>query len=352
MGRAEFRADVMRHFCTYFDHRYLPRGLALYHSLHRHCPAFQLWVLCLDSACYDILAKLALKNMRPIAREEVERDDEGLRAARENRSLIEYYFTCTPSLPLFVLKQQPDVDRVTYLDADLFFFANPQPLFDETAGHSIAIIAHRFPPAFRHFEEYGIYNVGWISFRRDDRALGCLRWWRARCLEWCHDRVEAKRFADQKYLDDWPERFPGVVVLQHKGANLASWNLANYRLRQFEGRVCVDEQPLIFFHFHHLKQLRSWLFQTDFAEHRVRPDRILRRSIFAPYFQTLAETIRQTAPFLPAVADPIRNSLKTPPAESNLPLERRLKNRIKALLQTRADFVAGKYLVVVNGHVL
>src|SRR5207237_1146927 len=79
-----------------------------------------------------------------------------------------------------------------------------EPLFEEMQAKSIAIIAHRFSDAFRKWEWNGIYNVGWVTFRRDDNALSCLRWWREQCIEWCYDRIEDNRFADQKYLDDWP----------------------------------------------------------------------------------------------------------------------------------------------------
>src|SRR5207244_8164736 len=98
--------------------------------------------------------------------------------------------------------------------------------------------------------------VGWVSFRRDAHALACLHWWRERCLEWCYDRYEDGRFADQKYLDDWPSRFQRVAVLQHKGANLAPWNLANYTIRANGDRVLVDEAPPILSHFQDRKSTR------------------------------------------------------------------------------------------------
>src|SRR5437868_3188599 len=110
---------LTRHFCTYFDHRYLPRGLALTESLRRHCPDFRLWVLCLSRECHDILTQLALPELRLIDLAEFARGDDALLQAKQNRSLIEYYFTCTPSLPLYVLNADPDVETVTYLDSDL-----------------------------------------------------------------------------------------------------------------------------------------------------------------------------------------------------------------------------------------
>src|SRR6266498_2768391 len=189
---------IIRDFCTYFDHRYLYRGLALYHSLNQHCASFRLWVLCMDHVSYEALSRLNPPCMRLISLEEFEAGDHGLLQAKQNRTLIEYYFTCTPSLPLFIFRAAPEVNRVTYLDADLFFFSDVDPVFDEIGDRSIAIIGHRFPGHLRHLEETGIFNVGWVSFKRDEHALACLQWWRERCIEWCYDKIEAGRFADQK----------------------------------------------------------------------------------------------------------------------------------------------------------
>src|SRR5205823_10040223 len=103
--------------------------------------------------------------------------------------------------------------------------------------------------------------VGLMAFRNDSFGRECLEWWRERCLEWCYDRLEGDRFADQKYLDDWPTRFERVVVLQHKGAGVAPWNAMNYQICLQNGRVIVDGQPLIFYHFHGLKIINRWLYE-------------------------------------------------------------------------------------------
>ena len=114
----------MFYFCTYFDQHYLARGLALYQSIREHCSEFRLWVLCMDDTTYRILTELNLPGVYPIVLEEFERDDEPLKIAKTNRSRIEYYFTCTPSLPLYILNHWPEVGLITYIDADLFFFLN------------------------------------------------------------------------------------------------------------------------------------------------------------------------------------------------------------------------------------
>jgi hypothetical protein len=277
----------MRHFCTYFDHHYLPRALALYDSLRRHGDAFRLWVLCLSPECESSLRQLALPELKLIPLETLEQHDLELLKVKPQRSRIEYYFTCSPSLPLFVLQADPAIDLLTYIDADLYFFRRPELVFAEIGERSIAITPHRFPAALRDRERYGIYNVGWVSWRRDSSGLECLQWWRERCLEWCFDREDKGRFADQKYLDQWPALFSNVAILEHPGINLAPWNLAGHKLGLEGEEILVDGRPLIFFHFHGLKQLSETLYDPQWSVYKIKPTKLIREKLYRPYLEAL-----------------------------------------------------------------
>ncbi len=274
-------------FCTYFDVNYLGRGLALWRSLKAASPDAVLWVCCLDAATRAALERLALPDLRIFTLEELERRFPDLAAAKPTRSRIEYYFTCTASVVRYVLDAAPALTQITYIDADLYFFADPEPLFAElgAAGGAVGIIAHRFPPRLRERERYGLYNVGWLTFVRDRRGLACLEDWRRRCIEWCYFREEDGKFADQKYLDDWPRRFDGTVVLGHSGANVALWNLEGAAVSEQGGKVLLDGKPLLFFHFHGLKPLRPWLFRTDAASYGMRLSAAAQRLIYAPHLR-------------------------------------------------------------------
>jgi lipopolysaccharide biosynthesis glycosyltransferase len=278
---------MKRYYCTYFDHRYLDKGKALYYSLLQHCHDFTLFVLCLTLECYDELQKLNSANMNLIYLDELEKWDSDLFQTKATRSLIEYYFTCTPSLPLYIFDHFSQVDLITYLDSDLFFFSDPEPLFDEMQGNSIAIIGHRFPAHFLHLEDMGKYNVGWLSFRRDPSSLSCLSWHRERCLEWCYDRIEDGKYADQKYLDSFPEKFQNVTVLQHKGANLAPWNIANYSLTSSGPYLRVDDQNLIFYHFQGVKHIIGPLYNSGLSMYQVEMNKITRNMLYKPYVRCL-----------------------------------------------------------------
>lgn len=288
------------HFCTYFDSNYMAMGLTLYRSLLDHATPFTLWVLCFDDAAYGTLVRLGLENLRPVSLREFEEGDEALLKAKQDRSRVEYYFTCTPSWPLYLLHRFPAIDLITYLDADLMFYSSPEPVYREFGDRSILIVGHRFPTHLRHFEMYGIYNVGLLAFRNDRIGMECLQRWREQCLEWCFDRVEDGKFADQKYLDAWPERFQGVAVLQHEGAGLGPWNWMNYRLLDLDGRPTVNGLPLIYYHFQGLKFLTRRFFDTGVTVYGRMPKNI-RHFLYTRYVESVMATERWVRGTIPSI---------------------------------------------------
>lgn len=277
----------MEHYCTYFDRNYLSRGLALLGSLRQHAGPFHLHILCLDADTHAYFLETPSADITPVPLTALEDFDQGLAAVKSGRRLVEYYFTCTPAWCRFLLNTRPEISQITYLDADLYFFQSPSRIFDELRGHSVGIIPHRFSDANYQARVAGIFNVGWITWRRDGTGLACLEDYRRECLQWCHDYHDGIRFADQRYLDDWPSRYPNVRVMANKGANLAPWNIDTYPLTMRAGDVFVGDDPLIFYHFHGLKQLPNGSFERDLEGYirnsPCRPDEGILDRVYRPY---------------------------------------------------------------------
>jgi len=289
-----------RYYCSYFDRNYLLKALALIASLNRHSSnGFTLYAVCLDEITRTILDRLALPNVVTVPLHKIEENDAELLAAKKTRSLVEYYWTLTPSVILWFLERQPEIELITYLDADLYFYADTEPIFEEFGESSTLIHGHRFPEHMKHLEIYGKYNVGLLCFRRDEAGLEVLRWWRERCNEWCYCTIDNGRYGDQLYLDDWTERFSKVHVLEHIGTGVAPWNHIQYRFRtEPGGRVRIDDREVIFYHFHSLDFVRPGLVvPAKFLLYPLREDII--ESCVVPYIEELCrarETVQQILP--------------------------------------------------------
>ena len=232
----------MEHFVTLFDSTFLPQALALHASMQRHVPSYRLWALCVDELAHELMTRLALPNCTPLRLSALETP--ALLAVKPQRGRGEYCWTLTPFAPRFVFEADSTVQRVTYLDADLWFRKNPAPVFAEleAAGAAVLITEHSYAPEYDQSAESGQYCVQFMVFERD-RGEPVRQWWEDRCIEWCYARFEDGKFGDQKYLDDWPERFPGLVhvLSQHQFAQ-APWNATRYPYSQG-----------LFFHFHGLR---------------------------------------------------------------------------------------------------
>src|SRR3954469_20158424 len=95
------------HFVTLFDSHYLPLGLSLYRSLEEHAQPFHLWIVAMDDACADALAKIAPRDVTVIRLPEIE--NQALRDVKAHRSVGEYCWTLTPFLPSHIFRQSSDV---------------------------------------------------------------------------------------------------------------------------------------------------------------------------------------------------------------------------------------------------
>lgn len=278
----------MVYLCTFFDIRYLDRGLALHRSLVRQGDPFHLWVLCMDDETRDALLSIGLSDVTLVTTDDLARHDPDVRTAAGNRSLVEFYFTSKSFLCLYIFATDPKVDLLTYLDADAFFFGSPETVRDVMAGSSVGLTPHRFPPHLKQGEQYGRFNAGFLSIRRDEEGLKCLRWWRDSCFAWCHDRVHEGRFADQGYLDRIPELFRRVRIIDHKGINAAPWNISQYRTSRGDGTILIDGDPLVLYHFHGVKQVFGSIYDCGFSEYQDVMKHTVRSLIYQPYLGVLA----------------------------------------------------------------
>jgi hypothetical protein len=282
-------------FGTLFYANYLTRALALYRSLEAHfAQPFTLVALCMDELAEAILRELDLPHIRILRIGELEARFPELARVKPTRSIGEYSWTCTPALMRCMLAEVGAGESVAYLDADLMFFSDPQPVFDEWGDNDILIHAHRYAPQHRHMiPTSGTFNVGLVAIRNAPQGARCLQRWHDQCIEICVLDGTRGLCGDQGYLDEWPKLYQRVTILQHKGAGLAPWNIEQYELSARESVACVDGAPLIFYHYHAFRWLGAFLGRAlvipslgyDFTPRQL-------RLIYRPYVAALATAER------------------------------------------------------------
>ncbi len=264
----------MEHYVTLFDAGFLPQGLALHASMERHAGSYTLWILCVGEQAYSVLTELRLPNVRLIRTEDVETAE--LLSVKPTRTRGEYCWTLTPFAPRFVFEADASVQRVTYLDADLWFLRDPAPIFREleASGKQVLITDHAYAPEYDDAASYGRFCVQFLTFNRDGGEI-VRKWWEERCIEWCYARREDGKFGDQKYLDDWPERFgQWVHVLADEELALAPWNASRFHFGN----------P-VFYHFQGLRIISERLVGLGLGR-LVVPASVV-RNVYRPYLREL-----------------------------------------------------------------
>ena len=287
-------------FTTLFDSYYLDKGLALYRSLERVSDTFKIYIFAFDDKAYDVLSSMKLDHAVLIRKEELEKRYTILGKLKSERSKAEYSWTCTPASIEYVLDTYAE-DNCTYIDADLFFFSDPDNLMNEIreAMANIVITPHRFSDSHRDRKlenRSGKYCVEFNYFDNTSNSREALSWWKEKCFEWCYHIYEKDRMGDQKYLLEFPKLFKGVHELENLGGGTAPWNLSQYEYTgRKEGFAPILQEkatgvefPIIFYHFQSMRYVSRDFIIIRSETHSKKTKNV----IYRPYLIEL-ESIRK-----------------------------------------------------------
>lgn len=154
----------------------------------------------------------------------------------------------------YLLESRASVHDLVYADSDILIFnrfTHLESLFEE---HDILLTPHIFSPIWdesRPTEQdilnSGIYNLGFIALRRSQNSLLFLKWWALRLQEFCRVDLCNGLFVDQIWINHVPIFFKRVGIIEHRGYNMAYWNLQE-RWLDAENRVNGRDE-LVFWHY-------------------------------------------------------------------------------------------------------
>lgn len=311
--------EINYKFCTLFDRNYIFRGLALYDSIVKFCFNFELWILCLDDDCYNMLKKMNLKNTHLVLLKNIE--DEELLKAKSNRSYPEYCWTLGSFFTNYVMVNN-DIDHIIYLDSDIYFFSSPESLYEEMGDASVLIIPHNYEKKLRYLEnKSGKYNVAFIIFKNNDCGKRVLSEWKDKCLDWCYNKYEEGKFGDQKYLDYWQNDYNCVYVSKNLGADVAPWNVSKYQIEKKENFVFANNQKIIFYHTHTLRITKDKGIQLASSFYNFSKN--VREYIYDEYIKNVSDIIERVKNIDSGFSYGFNNPE---------PLKNFLKNKIKRLI--------------------
>lgn len=275
----------MMNFCTLFDSYYIHKGIATYLSLCQVTEDFHLYVMAFDKDCYAKLNSLKFNHMTVELVDDFETPD--LLAVKSTRNKAEYCWTCGSAVTWHFLNKY-NLPDITYLDSDLFFMSDPKMVFDEIGDRSIAVTEHNNLDSSMS----GRFCVQFMYFKNDEEGRKALKWWRDSCVEWCFDRYEDGKFGDQRYVDQFPERYKSLCVVRNLGAGIGPWNMNRYTYSNTSFKFKGNEYGFVFFHMHGIK--------SEFDGNQLilrcvdcNVNDVTQRLFFNPYAQLLVEVYNE-----------------------------------------------------------
>lgn len=238
--------------CTIVSPNYLPYARTLAKSYTDQHPGSFFSVLIVA----DIQDKAAF-NTEPF--NVVFLDEIGLKdipALAMRYDILELNTNVKPTFMKYLLRQKA-LQKLIYLDPDIYVYRALEPIFDLLESNDVVLIPHitspiegNLIPSEQSFLQFGTYNLGFLAVRSGAKADALLSWWEIRCIEQAFNELQTGLFVDQKWMNLAPALFDGVAQCKHPGCNMAYWNLHERTLEERGYLHFVNgSYDLCFYHF-------------------------------------------------------------------------------------------------------
>lgn len=133
-----------------------------------------------------------------------------------------------------LLLNRDDSEYITYIDPDIYVFSNLNPIYREHEFSEVLLTPHLLESPLNvkgiwndeiaGSMMHGLFNLGFISFKKSELALTVAGWWADRLKIFCAEDYSRGLYTDQKWFDVATVYFPGIRIVRDPTWNVGPWN--------------------------------------------------------------------------------------------------------------------------------
>lgn len=237
---------------TICSNNYLAKAKVLADSIKKYEPD-SLFVIFLCDLKIDTIDYSSFAN-EVIPIEEIEPNFMNL---AQKYNIVELNTSLKPRACEFLLVERA-ADNVIFLDPDIKLYNSLTNIYNKLVESAIILTPHictpipmdHKTPGENLFNNFGIYNLGFIGLSNRPIVLKFLLWWKDHTYHQGFIDVWNGIFVDQLPINHAPIFFPDITIELNMGVNMAPWNLHERYLSVYNDSYLVNgTSKLIFYHF-------------------------------------------------------------------------------------------------------